>query len=163
MSGAGTNVHTKVRQFMVFSKARMMLQLLRYSWISRCVGILLLAAAALKLQGFRVDAVPSLGILSNPEIKVGLIEFEIFLGLWLLSGKARIGSWLTTIVAFGIFAVASAYQGWIGQASCGCFGRLSQLGKSLACSRAGSHHSCAAGRGPAGLDCATRQPTASST
>ncbi len=103
--------------------------LLRYRVIGTALGVLLLTAAGLKIYGLRVDAVPSLGILSSPEVKVGLIEFEIFLGVWLLSGKGPIGSWLTAIATFSVFAAVSAYQAWIGEASCGCFGRLSQYVK----------------------------------
>jgi hypothetical protein len=100
-----------------------------YAVISRCIGVLLLTAAGLKLWGLRVDAVPSLGVLSSPEFKVGLIEFEVFLGVWLLSGKATVVAWFTAILTFVAFAAASGYQGWQGQASCGCLGRLSQYMK----------------------------------
>jgi hypothetical protein len=43
--------------------------------------------------------------------------------------KQRWGAWFTTIAAFVLFAAASGYQGWQGQASCGCLGRLSQYMK----------------------------------
>src|SRR5207249_8212034 len=60
-----------------------------------------------------------------PNFQVGLIEFEILLGIWLLSGKSPIGSWIVALAGFASFAAVSSYLGWIGQASCGCFGRLS--------------------------------------
>jgi hypothetical protein len=47
------------------------------------------------------------------------------LAAWLLSGKQSSGSWLVAVANFSGFAVVSFYQGWIGQSSCGCFGRLS--------------------------------------
>src|SRR5437667_10683941 len=97
-----------------------------YSLASKIVGGLLLTAAALKLHGLRVGAVSSLGILAAPEFQVAVVEFEIFLGIWLLSGKGAIGAWLTALGTFATFAAVSAYQGSIGQATCGCFGRLSE-------------------------------------
>jgi hypothetical protein len=88
------------------------------------LGILLLAAAALKVAGLGVAAVGPIGIFSAPAFQVGVIGFEVFLALWLLSGRNPIGSWLLSLTAFTAFAGVNAYLGWIGQASCGCFGRL---------------------------------------
>jgi hypothetical protein len=95
-----------------------------YSVVSRCLGVLLLAAAALKLHGLAIDPAGRSGLFSAPEWQVAVVEIEILLALWLLSGNRPIGSWITALLAFGSFAVASFYQGWIGYASCGCFGRV---------------------------------------
>ena len=54
-----------------------------------------------------------------------MVEFEVFLGLWLLSGFRPLGSWFLALSAFVAFAGVSFYLGWVGQSSCGCFGRLS--------------------------------------
>jgi hypothetical protein len=96
-----------------------------YSWVSRVLAGLLLAAAGLKLQGMAVEPVARMGLFSMPAIQIGIIEFEIFLALWLLLGKQAIGSWVTALGVFAGFAAVSAYQGLIGRASCGCFGQLS--------------------------------------
>src|SRR5207244_1575534 len=93
--------------------------------VSKSLGCLLLAAAGLKIYGFGMTPVGAIGIFSSPSFQVGLIEFEILLGLWLLSGKSPIGSWLVAIAGFASFGAVSFYLGWIGQASCGCFGQLS--------------------------------------
>ena len=95
-----------------------------FSLVSRCLGLLLLTAAALKLHGLAIDPAGRGGLFSAPEWQVGVVEIEIFLALWLLSGQRPIGSWLTALLAFGTFAGASFYQGWIGHASCGCFGAV---------------------------------------
>jgi hypothetical protein len=95
-----------------------------YAIISRCLGVLLLAAAALKLHGLAIDPAGHSGVFAAAEWQVGIVEIEIFLGLWLLSGHRPIGSWLGVQLAFGCFTAASFYQGWIGQASCGCFGAV---------------------------------------
>lgn len=99
---------------------------MRFStWIARITGTLLLLAAALKASGLGVDPVGRMGIFSTPEFQLAIIEFEVFLGLWLVSGLSPIGSWLTAVATFLTFACVSAYLGIIGQSSCGCFGRLS--------------------------------------
>jgi hypothetical protein len=96
-----------------------------YSVIARFLALLLLAAAALKLNGLAVDPVGRMGLFSIPAFQIAIIELEIFLAGWLLWGAQPLGSWAMTLAVFTIFAGVSAYQGWIGRASCGCFGRLS--------------------------------------
>jgi hypothetical protein len=95
--------------------------------VCRVLGVLLLAAAGLKAQGLGVDAVGRLGILSAAEFQLAVIEYEVFLGVWLLSGRRPLGAWLLALVTFSGFAVVSFYQGWIGQTSCGCMGQLVTL------------------------------------
>jgi hypothetical protein len=53
-----------------------------------------------------------------------ILQWEVVLGLWLVSGIYPLGSWLAALGTFGAFAVVSAYLGWIGQAVCGCFGSV---------------------------------------
>jgi hypothetical protein len=92
--------------------------------VAAVVGVLLLAAAGLKVHGVATAPVSPAGIFSTAVFQVCLIEFELFVGLWLLSGARPIAAWLTTLLAFSAFAGVSLYQGWLGQASCGCFGKL---------------------------------------
>jgi hypothetical protein len=93
--------------------------------VVRCaLGLLLLTAAALKAHGLAVDPVARMGLFSLAEIQFAIIVFEVFLGIWLLSGKRPIGSWFAAVATFVLFAAISFYQGWIGQSSCGCTGRL---------------------------------------
>jgi hypothetical protein len=91
--------------------------------VGRILGLLLLIAAGLKIYGFGVDPVARLGIFSAPAFQFLVIVFEITLGVWLLSGKQSAGAWIAVIGTFGVFAAVSFYQGWVGQASCGCLGR----------------------------------------
>jgi hypothetical protein len=102
-----------------------MRRLLSYSWISKAVGALLLAAAALKLQGLGTDAVGRMGLFSMPEFQLAVVEVECFLGIWLISGIRPIASWLVSLATFTCFAAVSLYLAMVGQASCGCFGGLS--------------------------------------
>ena len=93
--------------------------------IMRIVGTLLLGAALLKASGLGVDAVARMGFFSTPEVQLAIIEFEVFLGLWLWSAISPVGSWFAAVLTFIAFAGTSLYLGVIGQSSCGCFGRLS--------------------------------------
>lgn len=92
--------------------------------IPRGLGVLLLIAAALKMYGLGVDPVARTGMLSAPAFQFFLVLFELVLGAWLISGRQPAGAWLTVLIAFVAFACVSFYQGWIGLASCGCFGRV---------------------------------------
>lgn len=103
----------------------MMPRPLRYTWVARLLALLLLAAAGLKLNGLAVDPVGRMGLFSLPAFQIAVIEFELFLAAWLLWGRQPLGSWATAIGIFTAFAAVSAYQGWIGRASCSCFGKLS--------------------------------------
>jgi hypothetical protein len=99
-------------------------RLLPFSVISRILGVLLLAAALLKLQGLALDPVSRQGIFSTPEFQMATVEVELFLAVWLLWGVRPQGAWIAALLAFLCFAGASLYLGWIGQGSCGCFGNL---------------------------------------
>jgi len=85
-------------------------------------GVLLLAAAGLKLYGWNVSPFAQYGWLLSPTVQTVAVGWELFLGVWLLSGNARRLAWLLTILTFTAFAVVSGYLGVIGQANCGCFG-----------------------------------------
>src|SRR6266851_8878958 len=88
------------------------------------LGILLLLAAGLKLAGKNVSAVPQVGWYATPMVQMAAVEWELVLGVWLLSGRYRIGSWLTALGTFAMFGAVSGYLGWIGVATCGCFGAI---------------------------------------
>ena len=55
-------------------------------------------------------------------VQVVTAEWELVLGLWLLSGAFQVGAWLAAAGTFLTFAGVSGYFGWTGVASCGCFG-----------------------------------------
>jgi hypothetical protein len=88
------------------------------------LGLLLLTAAGLKLAGQGVSAVPQVAWFAVPAVQIAAAEWEIVLGLWLLSGAYQIGSWLAAVATFSAFSVVSGYLGWTGVASCGCFGAI---------------------------------------
>jgi hypothetical protein len=96
----------------------------RHSVIRVGLGVLLVAAAGLKLYGLGVSAVPRVGWFSQPWVQLLTAEWELVLGLWLISGAAPRLSWLAALVTFAAFAAVSGYLGWVGVASCGCFGAV---------------------------------------
>ena len=86
------------------------------------VGLLLLTAAGLKLYGWNVSPFAQYGWLLSPSVQTAAVGWELFLGVWLVSGTARRMSWLLATLTFTAFAAVSGYLGVIGQAKCGCFG-----------------------------------------
>ncbi len=92
--------------------------------IACTLGLLLLAAAGLKLYGLQVSAVPRGVWLYAPRVQVVVLLWEVVLGLWLVSGRYPTGSWLAAVGTFTAFAGVSGYLGWVGQAECGCFGSV---------------------------------------
>jgi hypothetical protein len=96
----------------------------RYAIVRIVLGVLLLAAAGLKLYGLSVSAVPRVGWFAQPWVQLAAVEWELVLGLWLVSGAYPVGSWLAALGTFLGFAGVSGYLGWVGVASCGCFGTI---------------------------------------
>ena len=96
----------------------------RYTIVRIVLGVLLLAAAGLKLNSLSVSAVPRVGWFAQPWVQLAAVEWEAVLGLWLLIGAQPRGSWFAAVGTFVAFAGVSAYLGWVGVASCGCFGTI---------------------------------------
>lgn len=96
-----------------------------YSVLARFLAVLLLTAAALKLRGMAADPVGRLGLFTILAFQIDVIELEVFLAGWLVRGKQQLGSQAMALGAFTVCAYVSAYQRWIGRASCSCIGKLS--------------------------------------
>ena len=88
------------------------------------LGLLLLAAAALKGQQLAAEPVGGTGLLDSRLVLVAAVECELLFGLWLLSGLLPRATWMAACGCFGLFACVSLYKGLSGAASCGCFGRV---------------------------------------
>lgn len=86
------------------------------------LGLLLLAAAGLKFYGLGVSAMPSVGWFAQPWVQLAAAEWELVLGLWLISGSYPKGSWFAAVATFLTFAGVSGYLGFSGVVSCGCLG-----------------------------------------
>jgi hypothetical protein len=99
-------------------------KLLPFTLVVRCLAVLLVVTAALKLHGMGADPIAGRGIFAAPELQLAAVQIECLLAFWLWVGKPPVGPWLAALATFGAFAAVSFYLGWIGQTSCGCAGAL---------------------------------------
>lgn len=90
----------------------------------RLLGLTLLAAAVLKLHGLAVEPVQPMGFFSSPAVRFGLVEIEFVLGCWFLFARELVGPWLVAFAIFCVFSAVSVHYAIIGEASCGCAGRI---------------------------------------
>ena len=88
----------------------------------RLLGLFLLIAAGLKLSGLHFGIIPEVQWLSVPRVQLAAAQWELVLGVWLISGTFRGGTWVASILTFGAFAFVSGSLGWVGVTDCGCFG-----------------------------------------
>ena len=86
------------------------------------LGIVVLTAAVLKAHQLATQPSLGEGLLHARWFNILVVEFEIFFGIWLLLGLMPKLTWLASIGCFLVFASVSAYKGFAGEASCGCFG-----------------------------------------
>jgi hypothetical protein len=89
------------------------------------IGVVLLTAAALKIQQLATDASQENSLFTSRWLLTGLVEFELALGLWLLSGAHPKQARRMALAAFAGFCFVSLYQARTGAPSCGCFGKIS--------------------------------------
>ncbi len=92
--------------------------------VLRVLGLLLLTAAALKGHELLTTPVSHQNFWSWRPFLIFQVEFELGLGIWLLSGTGKRLAWLVSLLCFGLFCCVTLYQGLTGVASCGCFGQL---------------------------------------
>ena len=95
-----------------------------YRVISFAVALVLLVAAVLK--GYQLATEPMLGpgLLDSRWLLIGVVEFELFFGLWLLAGIWPRLTWVAALGCFTLFTCVSLYKALSGYATCGCFGRV---------------------------------------
>ena len=92
--------------------------------VLKVLGLLLLMAAVLK--GHELLTVPAANedLWSWRPFLIFQVEFELALGIWLLSGVFKPLAWLAALLCFGLFCCVTLYKGLAGAASCGCFGAV---------------------------------------
>jgi len=78
------------------------------------IGVLLSVSALLKIKSSDSSF--------DSDIRFYLIAFELFMAMWLLSGKLRRWAAGTTFITFIAFAGFTTRQVVLGEDSCGCFG-----------------------------------------
>ncbi len=96
----------------------------RYLLIRLSLGGILLIAAALKAHQLSIEPTLETSLLTSRYFLVGIVEFEILLGLCLIAGVFYRAVWLISLACFALFACVSLYKALVGEATCGCFGSV---------------------------------------
>ena len=90
----------------------------------KVLGVLLLTAAFMKGWQLLTEPMANTDIWNNRNFLILTVEFELALGIWLLSDIFRKLSWLAALVCFSLFSIVTLYKGLSGADSCGCFGSV---------------------------------------
>ncbi|MGL4423241.1 MAG: MauE/DoxX family redox-associated membrane protein [Gemmataceae bacterium] len=87
-------------------------------------GVVLIVASVLKVTS-RAEVSSVLSNFISPSwLQLSIVQYELFLGAWLLSGVSKPASKLVAIITFALFAIYTLQSILSGQPSCGCFGAL---------------------------------------
>lgn len=92
--------------------------------VLKLLGILLLTGAMLKGWQLLVEPTVDNSIWSYRPFLILAVEFELALGIWLLSGLFKKTAWLITLLCFSFFSLVTIYKAITGTESCGCFGSV---------------------------------------
>jgi len=95
-----------------------------YFFTPLLVGGLLLASAGLKSDQLLVDEATQGGLLGSRWFLIALVECELLLGMWLLSGAFPYRCRQVVLAVFSVFAIVALKKALSGESSCGCFGRF---------------------------------------
>jgi len=95
-----------------------------YDVVRIVLGLVLLTAAALKGHQLATEPVAGTGLLTSRWFLIGVVEFELFFGLWLWFGLYPRRTWQLALLCFSTFGCVSLYKALSGEATCGCFGRV---------------------------------------
>ncbi len=93
--------------------------------VLKLLGVLLITAAALKGWQLLTEPVANNDIWSYRPFLILTVEFELALGIWLVSGLFKRAAYITALLCFLVFSAITAYKGITGAESCGCFGSVS--------------------------------------
>jgi hypothetical protein len=98
--------------------------LVAYPVIARILGGVVIAAGALK--GYQLVTDPGSPASQGLPASLAVVEIEVefFLGLWLASGWRPGQSRKAALLLFAVFAAVALGKAVLGEATCGCFGRL---------------------------------------
>ncbi|MHC4178674.1 MAG: MauE/DoxX family redox-associated membrane protein [Planctomycetota bacterium] len=95
-----------------------------YDVVRIVLGAILLTAAALKGHKLATEPVVETGLFTSRWFLIGVVEFELFFGLWLVAGLYPKWTWAAAFCCFVLLAGVSLWKGLSGEATCGCFGRV---------------------------------------
>lgn len=89
------------------------------------IALLLFLAAFLKGYQLTTEPVAGFSLLTSRWFQIGLVEYQLALGLWLICGYRPTLARIVALNTFGIFCVVSLIGALSGESSCGCFGKVS--------------------------------------
>jgi thiol-disulfide isomerase/thioredoxin len=92
--------------------------------VMKVLGLLLLTAAVLKGHELLTTPMANADIWTNRYFMIFQVEFELALGIWLLSGLFKRVAWLAALGCFTLFCGVTLYKALSGFGSCGCFGNV---------------------------------------
>ncbi len=87
-------------------------------------GYVLFSAAVLKTRQFAEPPYPAMAPHGGTWFETMLTAWEIFLGLWLISGALPVAARRVAIGCFSLFGIYAFYEALAGKADCGCFGQV---------------------------------------
>ena len=91
--------------------------------VTRLLAVLLIVAAALKGWQLVIEPVANGDLWSYRPFLIFTVEFELALGLWLLSGLFKKAGWLAILLCFSAFSTVILYKALTGAPSYGWFGK----------------------------------------
>jgi thiol-disulfide isomerase/thioredoxin len=92
--------------------------------VLKALGALLIVAGGLKGWQLLTEPVANNSIWTWRPFMVLQVDFELALGIWLVSGLFKKAAWLAAISCFSLFSAVTLYKGLSGAESCGCFGTV---------------------------------------
>jgi hypothetical protein len=95
-----------------------------YDVVRIVLATVLLLAGGLKAHQLATEPVIGTGALDSRWLLMATVEFELFFGIWLLSGILPKLTWAAALGLFALFTCVSFYKAISGHATCGCFGRV---------------------------------------
>ena len=78
--------------------------------VLKILGLLLLTGAVLKGHELLTTPMANSDIWSNRYFLIFVVEFELSLGIWLLSGLFKRVAWLVTLGCFSLFCCITLYN-----------------------------------------------------
>jgi len=99
---------------------------LSFAWTRYIVAAVLLLAALLKGYAISTGPVAGTTVLDTWAFQVASVEAELLFAWLLIAGHNILGPMRRMCIAlFTFFAVIAGYKAWLGESTCGCFGRVS--------------------------------------
>ena len=92
--------------------------------VLKALGALLIVAGVLKGWQLLTEPIANNSIWTWRPFMVLQVDFELALGIWLLSGLFKKAAWLAALLCFSVFSAIMLYKGLSGAESCGCFGSV---------------------------------------